>query len=245
MGLHFHYSQHEAEFIALCEAGKVASCTIIDNTGLCERIAPFVQWPVLRWFGREHQGFVEYGAQNSRIIYQFDNEQNDPFDVAYYMDILTIAIAKRRRVVLFNDSVGATTIETWLRRKPVLRLAKISGFGIAATHLYGDVTKGDNNYCPMLDPAHPGAFPYFDGRIFGLYDAVPEDCRPPFIATEAGAGGYQLNASEDQWVSENVRFNLYVQNYEWFKAFNKWTETRIGMGFDRDMIDPYVHRLAA
>lgn len=218
-------------------------CTIIDDTDLCDRVAPYVDYPVLRKYGMERRGFVEYGSRNEKVIYQFDNEQNDPFDIAYYIDILNAAIVRKRRVVLFNDSVGATTEETWRRREPVLRKAKSSGYGIAALHCYGDVTKGDNTYCPMLDPEHPGAFKYFDGRVFELYKLMPPEAQPPFMATEAGAGGFQLNATEDQWVSSNTRYDNYCQVYPWYLCFNDWTMTRFGMGFDRDMIDAYVHRL--
>ncbi len=241
--MHFHYSNHISDFIAICEAGKIRSCTIIDDKDLCDRVAPFVEFPVLRKYGMERRGFIEYGSNNPRVVYQFDNEQANPGDMPYYMDILKAGIARQRRVSLFNDPVGWTEEYVWRRRFPVLQLAFESGFGIASTHLYGDVTKGDNHYCPMLDPNSPGTFKFFEGRIFWLYALAPANCRPPFVATESGAGGFQLNATEDQWVSENVRFNTYVQDYEWFEAFNKWTMTRLGLGFDRDLIDPYTRRL--
>lgn len=241
--MHFHYSNHVSDFISLCEAGKVRSVTIIDDIDLCDRVAPYVELPVLRKYGVERRSFVEYGSRNERVIYQFDNEQQNPDDCAYYMDILKAGIARRRRVSLFNDCVGWTEEYVWRRRFPVLQLAFESGFGIASTHLYGNVTFGDKIYKPMVDLNDPGSFKWFTGRIFWLYGLAPANCRPPYVATEGGAGGFQLNATEDEWIGDLRRFDSYAQAYEWFKAVSIWTMTRLGLGFDRDMIDPYTRRL--
>lgn len=240
--MHFHYSNNKDALRQLAHAGKLASVTIIDDTDFANEIVQYVKYTVLRKYGVERQGYVKYNA-DPRVIVQMDNEQNVADDLAYYQDMMRAADADgRRKVVIKNDSVGIGDEASWRRFRPALEYAYANGHFVGL-HCYGDVTWGDNNYRPMVDPDHPGAFKWFSGRVFWLYDLMPVQAQPNFIATEAGCGGFQLNATAEQWLADVRRMDDFAQAYPWYKAFNWWTMTRRGMGFDRDMIDPYVHLL--
>ncbi len=240
MGLHIHYPPDLEPVRQLARAGKLAGLTIIDDTGFANDMVGLVPYVVLRKYGVEHQGYVEYGAVPG-VIYQFDNEQNMAGDNNYYMDIMQTADLHNRKVVIFNDSVGWTEDNIWLDRREALRYCVEHGHYVGL-HLYGDVTMGDDNYRPMIDPERPDAFRWFTGRVFHLYGLTP-DLVPNFIATEAGAGGFQRNATPEQWIADVRRMNAYLQKFPWFKSFNLWDYTKPGMGFDKDIINDYVHQL--
>lgn len=227
----------------LARAGKLAGLTIIDDTDFANEMIRYVPFVVLRKYGVEHRGYVEYNAAPG-VIYQFDNEVNNPDDLAYYMDVMRQADAhNRRKVVIFNDSVGATQESTWRRRQPALEYAKANGH-FAAIHQYGDVAFGDNFYKPMIDLDHPGAFKWFTGRIYWLMGLMPPQAQPNFIGTEAGAGGYQRNAGNvETWLADVRRMDAFAQAYPWDKSFNLWDYTRLGLSFDRDLINDWVHVL--
>jgi hypothetical protein len=230
---------------ALARAHKLAGVTVINDTGLANELVKDVPFVVLRMVQSDHdnpvQGYQRYDA-DPRVIIQCGNEANVQHDTDHWLKQMHDAEADGRRVVIFNDSVGATTDAMWLERRPALEYAK-AHHHFCGLHCYGNVTFGGDYYKPMIDPDDPGSFPWFTGRVFHLYGLMPPQAQPDFIATEAGAGGSQLNGTAEQWLADVRRMDAYCQAYPWFKAFNLWTLTRLGLGFDRDMIDGYVHLL--
>jgi hypothetical protein len=238
MGLHFHYSPNFDLVRALARAGRLAGITIIDDTDFASSLVGHVPYVVLRKYGMEHRGYVEYGAAPG-VIYQFDNEQQMDPDNDYYLDIMREADRRGRKVVIFNDAVGTTEDDRWLRRTEALKYAKAHGHFVGL-HAYGDTTKGDNNYCPMTDPS---SWRWFAGRYEHLYSLQPPEAQPDLILTECGAGGFQLNATLDQWLADVRRMNELAQRAPYLKAFNWWTMARPGLGFDRDILDDYVRWL--
>lgn len=244
--MHVHEPNDTGPLLTLAQAGKLASATIINNVGLANELVKYIPLVVLRMVqgvsDNPVQGYQELNA-DPRVIYQFGNEANVEHDTNHWVEQMKAADAHNgRKIVIFNDSVGWTSDATWRERVPALVYAKEHSHYVGL-HCYGDVTWGGDFYKPMLDPAEPGAFQWFTGRVFHLYDLMVPLTQPDFIATEAGAGGFQLNATADQWLADVKRMNDFSQDYQWFKGFNLWDYTRIGMGFDRDMINGYVHLL--
>jgi hypothetical protein len=217
--------------------------TVLDNVGFASEMVQYVPYVVLRVYGMEGRGYIEYGAAPG-VIYQMDNEQNRDDDTPYYLDMMRAADAHNgRKVVIFNDSVGSTEADRWRRRQPALEYAYEHGHYVGL-HCYGDVTKGDNIYCPMVDLEHPDGFKWFAGRVFWLYDLMPPNARPAFLATEAGAGGFQRNATPQQWLEDALRYDAICQRYDWYKGFALWTTGGSGpYGFERDDLNDRIYLL--
>jgi hypothetical protein len=184
------------------------------------------------------QDYQRYGA-DPRVIIQCGNEANVPHDTDHWLKQMRDAEADGRKVVIFNDSVGATEDAQWLERLPALIHARDHGHFIGL-HAYGDVTKGGSIYCPMIDPAQPEAYRWFFGRFEHLYSLIP-DVQPPLILTEAGAGGFQLNATREQWLADIQRVEGRVAHLPYVKSFNAWTAGGHGsLGFERDSLDQWL-----
>lgn len=185
------------------------------------------------------QNYQRYQA-DPRVIIQCGNEANQEHDVNHWLTQMKAADADGgRKVVIFNDAVGCTTDAMWQERRPALEYAKAHGHYVGL-HCYGDVTKGGSVYCPMTDMS---GFRWFAGRVVHLYELMSPEAQPDFIATEAGAGGFQLNATAAQWLADVRQMDAIVQAYPWYKAFNLWDFGRPGLGFDRDLINDYARQL--
>lgn len=243
-GLHIHEPEDLSPIWPLAQAGRLAGVTVINNIGLANALAPYVRYVVLRMCQTDHddpvQDYQRYRA-DPRVLIQCGNEANVPNDTAHWLKQMRDADADGRKVVIFNDSVGWTADETWLERKPALQYAKAHGHYVGL-HCYGVVTDGGDVYHPLTEP---NGWRWFGGRVFHLYSLMPPEAQPDFIATEAGAGGFQLNATAAQWLADVRRMNTLVQDYPWFKSFHLWDFSKRGLGFDRDLINGYVHQLMA
>lgn len=234
--------------------GVYRSVTVLDDVPLANWLCDYVEFVVLRPYrysssfggNSENAGradFHELGA-DPRVIYQFGNEMNIPHDAKWALGLAKEATAHHRRVVLFTDSVGWTEDTVWLERKEALLYILENGHFVGI-HAYGDVTKGDNTYCPMIDPDHPDAYRWFDGRYEHLYHlnfsedpTKVEMIQPDLIFTEAGAGGFQRNATPQQWLTDVRRENARVNLWPFVKGFNLWTAGGGGaLGFERDKLD--------
>lgn len=215
--------------------------TVINNRGLAEALADYCL-VVFRIVASDHddpvQSYQRYGL-DPRVIIQAGNEANQAHDTDHWLQQMRDAEADGRRVVIFNDSVGWTEDDTWLERRPALEYARDHGHYIGL-HAYGIVTDGGDIYHPLTEA---GGWRWFGGRWIHLYSLMP-DVQPNLILTECGAGGFQQNCGNaETWLDDVRHMENVAQVYPFLKSYNWWDYTRPGMGFDRDMINGYVHLL--
>lgn len=247
-GLHVH---HPLSLIPLWDAVQrkaIVGVTITFGSigdeywQLANELVNYLDYVVLRKVLSDHdnpvQDYEEYHS-DPRVIYQFGNEAAIEDDCIHWMQVMMAGTAHNRRVIIYNDPVGWTEDSTWFRRAAAHEYAKRNHHFIGV-HCYGNVTFGGDYYKPMIDPVDLGSFRWFFGRVFHLYDLVPESMQANFIANEAGAGGWQQNGTAGEWKGDVQRVNDFTQGYPWFRAFNLWTLIGPGWGFDRDSIDGYV-----
>jgi hypothetical protein len=238
--LHIHEPLDLAPVWALAYQHRLAGVTVINDVNLASLLADYVPYVVLRICLSDHdnptQSYQELNA-DPRVIYQFGNEANVKHDTMHWLTQMYTADAHNgRKVVIFNDAVGCTEDIDWIERRPALEYAKTHGHYVGL-HAYGIVTDGGDIYHPLTELS---GWRWFGGRWEYLYSLMPPEAQPAFIATEAGAGGFQRNATALQWLVDVQRMNALTQVYPWFKAFNLWDVTRLGMGFDQDIINDYL-----
>lgn len=220
----------------------LAGVTVINDIGLAEQLIGIVPLVVLRpgctGYEPTVQDYKHVGA-DPRIIMQFGNEANQPYDNDHWLRQMYDADADGgRKVVIYNDSVGWTEDDVWLRRRPSWEYAFYHGHYIGL-HAYGITTDGDRIYHPMTELS---GFRYFAGRCLHLYELM--GVKPNLILTECGAGGFQQNAgSADVWFADVSKMDSIANAHPWLKSFHWWDYSREGMGFDRDLINEWVWRL--
>lgn len=245
--MHIHLGSPNPAFtqgliLDLARAGKLAGATIINDVDFANQLVQYLPYVVLRFCWSDHDNPTQdfqFVACDPRIILQWGNEANVPDDTFHWLRQMVTADAYERKVVILNDSVGWTEDITWFARRPALEYARDHGHYVGL-HAYGDVTKGDNNYCPMIDPMHPDAERWFWGRWEHLYSLMP-DVQPPLILTEAGSGGFQTNATVEQWLADIQRVKDRVSSFPFLKSWHLWTVGgQMGFGFDRDSLDNWL-----
>lgn len=242
MGLHIHLPNDLEPVRQLARAGKLAGLTIINDTGFANEMVGLVPYVVLRMVSSDHdnptQDYQHYGA-DPRVIVQCGNEANVLHDTDHWLKQMHDADADGRKVIIFNDSVGATEDAAWLERRPALEYARDHQHFIGL-HAYGDVTKGGKIYCPMTDMS---GWRWFGGRWQHLFGLMP-DVQPNLILSECGAGGFQRNCGDaETWLKDVQTMNNIARIYPFLKSFNWWDFTRKGIGFDDDIINDWVHVL--
>lgn len=224
----------------MAKAGKLAGVTVINEIYWANELARYVPLVVYRVVQSDHdqqgQGYREYGA-DPRVIYQFDNEWNNPNDCDYQIALMHAADWNGRKVVICNDSVGWTEDETWFKRRPALVYARDHGHYVGL-HSYGNVSGG---YHPATAWDSPDAYRWFAGRFEHLYSLMP-DVQPPLILTEWGAGGYQQDAGADNWNRDRLAMEQRASAIPYLKSFNAWTAgaRSPSLGFTRDSLDDWL-----
>lgn len=214
-------------------------------------MANYVDYVILRMVGSDHddpvQDYREYNA-DPRVIYQIGNEANVTPDSAHWIGQMKAADAHGRKVVIFNDSVGATSDEMWKERIPALLYAFAHGHYVGL-HAYGNVS--DGQYHPMTAWDSPPAWRWFAGRYEHLYDPANGFPRPKLILSECGAGGFQRSGGLDNWLRDVREMDRRAQLLPELMSFNFWSAGGKGpdkwpgdpdgmLGFGRDTLDDWL-----
>jgi len=246
--------------MTLARAGKLAGATIINNLGLASALLPLVPYVVLRICRTDHDAptatnntedagracFVDpffwsvYAGADSRLILQYGNEENQQHDGSFYVGLMKAADEHGRKVVIFNDSVGATTDDMWHGRREALVFAKAHGHFVGL-HAYGEI---DGTYHPATAWDDPGMWQWFAGRFEHLYNLMPAEAQPDLLLTEWGAGGYQQDAGLDNWLRDVRTMQAWSVKWPYLKGWFAWTVGGAGLyGFGRDTLDGWLAAL--
>lgn len=178
-----------------------------------------------------------YAQADKRVILQYNNETNWWDDDTFFVGLMQTADRWGRKVIIYNDSVGATTDDMWFRRKNSLTYAREHGHYVGL-HAYGDVS--DGRYHPMTAWDSPGAWRWYAGRYEHLYALMPE-LQPMLILDECGAGGVQLAAGYANWTRDWQAMEHIAATQSYLKSFNWWTAGGAGnYGFKDDCLDGYL-----
>lgn len=223
--------------------------TIINEGYYADALVDYVPYVVFRRVLSDHdnpvQDYLEYNL-DPRVIYQFGNEANVPDDCDHWLQVMHVADAHGRKVVIFNDSVGWTEDAVWRARRPALEYALEHGHYVGL-HSYGNVT-GD--YHPATAWDSPDAWRWYAGRFEHLYSLMP-DVWPNLLLTEWGAGGYQQDAGRDNWLRDVAAMEARAAKLPYLKSFNAWTAGGKGserwpgdrdgsLGFGRDSLNAWL-----
>lgn len=189
--------------------------------------------PGVNGFDPPRQPYRRLGLDR-RIILQFGNEANERNDNLHWMEQMWDADNDDgRKVSIYNDSVGWTEDDVWMSRRESWEYAYYHGHYIGL-HAYGITTDGGDIYHPMTELS---GWRWFAGRFLHLYSLM--GVKPKLILTECGAGGYQRNAGSAQaWLVDVEKMEALAP--EWLVSFNWWDYGRVGLGFDRDLINDWV-----
>jgi hypothetical protein len=236
----------DARLLELAMAGELDGLTIINRIDLAEKLVPYVRWLVLRFVSSDHdsptQDFQEINC-DKRIILQWGNEANVPHDADHWLRQMKAADLVGRKIVIFNDSVGWTSDETWRERKPAMEYALLHGHYIGM-HCYGNTTGGAGHWHPMVAYDNPGDWRWFAGRVQHLYEEVLPQAQPMLIMTECGGGGNQLDAGVDNWLRDIREMKARAALMPYLKSWHYWTTGgKGGYQFDRDCLDDWLNRL--
>lgn len=232
--------------------------------GLANWLTVFVPYVVLRIVRTDHdpspdchstndqvdywrgiQAFYEgfwwdtYQQASPHVILQYNNETNWRRDDRFFCGLMYSASREGRRVVIYNDSVGATEDDMWLARRDSLIMAREQGH-YAGLHAYGLI---DGTYHPMTAWDSPGAWRWYAGRYEHLYSLMP-GVQPPLILTECGSGGDQTAGGVDSWLRDVRVMDAKALATPYLVSYNWWTMGAGGAyGFDRDKLDDFARRL--
>lgn len=280
-GLHIHQGSPnegavKAQIMSMAQAGKLAGVTVINDWQFANALCPFVPYTVLRrvegafdpgppytggpgdietgrvYFTNDfHWGMYQHA--DPRVILQYGNENNLSHDGWLYQGLMSAANDHGRKVVIFNDSVGATELtfdsqdrphsEQWARRRDAMVYAIQHGHFVGM-HTYGQI---DAFFHPVSASDSPGAWRWYGGRFKYLYDTMP-DVQPPLLLTEKGPGKSELQRSmgfDVYWADHNA-FEALIAALNYLKAYMDWTTGGQGpYGFEGDSLDDWLGLIAA
>jgi hypothetical protein len=280
-GLHIHQgSPREGEtkdhIRDLARRGKLAGFVVINDLPFANELIQYCPYGVLRKvegaydpgpdyagnsedFGRGQRFFTNpfhwglYATADPRLILQYANENNLSHDGWFYQGLMSAANDFGRKVVIFNDSVGATELtfdsngqphsEQWARRRDAMVFAIQHGHFVGM-HTYGQI---DAFFHPVSASDSPGAWPWYGGRFQYLYATMP-DVQPPLLLTEKGPGKSELQRAmgfDTYWADHNA-FETRIATLNYVKCYMDWTTGGYGAyGFEGDSLDEWLPLIAA
>jgi hypothetical protein len=267
------------ELRAIARAGKMKGFVAINDWIFASELLsyPGVEYGVLRKvagpydpgpdyagdsadFGRGYRFFTNkfhweemYANADPGLILQYNNENNLSHDGEFFRGLMTAASEKGRKVVIFNDSVGATELffdaqgrpqsPQWARRREAMIMAIELGHFVGM-HTYGQI---DAFFHPVSASDSPGAWPWYGGRFEQLYASMP-DVQPPLLLNEKGPGKSELQRAmgfEVYW-ADHVAFEAKVAHLPYLKCYMDWTTGGQGpYGFEGDSLDDWLPLIAA